>query len=56
MRHGKNPTRRQKIFLTNNLYDPHNWLVVEDSPVVMVIKHRVNGRIAHIWKGGVPWQ
>jgi hypothetical protein len=40
MRQGKNPTRRQKIFLQKKRMNPADWLVVEDTPEKMVLVHR----------------
>ena len=37
---GKNPTRRQKIFLQKKRLNPADWLVVKDDNEVMVLQHR----------------
>lgn len=40
MKQGKNPTRRQKIFLQKKRLNPADWLVVKDDNEVMVLQHR----------------
>ena len=40
MKQGKNPTRRQKIFLQKKRMNPADWFVVEDTPEKMVLVHR----------------
>ena len=40
MRHGKNPTVRQKKFLKAKNLNPDNWLVASDTPQRMIIIHR----------------
>lgn len=40
MKQGKNPTRRQKIFLQKKRMNPADWFVVEDTQEKMVLVHR----------------
>lgn len=40
MKQGKNPTRRQKIFLQKKRTNPADWFVVEDTQEKMVLVHR----------------
>lgn len=40
MKQGKNPTRRQKIFLQKKRMNPADWFVVEDTPEKLVLVHR----------------
>lgn len=48
MKHGKNPTRKQKQKLQRLKFDPRMWLVVEDSPVFFVVEHRVSGEVRRL--------
>lgn len=46
MRHGKKPTRKQKIRLEQAGLSPENWLVVKAKPNgELVILHKHTGRI-----------
>ena len=40
MRHGKKPTRKQKIRLGRVGLSPENWLIVKDTPVELVVVSR----------------
>lgn len=40
MKHGKKPTRAQKIFLKEKKLNPENWLVCSDTPERMIIEYR----------------
>jgi hypothetical protein len=44
LKHGKNPTVRQKKLITEWHLNYENWLVVKDTPGEMVIVHRVTNR------------
>lgn len=46
MRHGKKPTRKQKIRLGQAGLSPENWLVVREAPTgELVILHKHTDRI-----------
>lgn len=50
MKHGKRPTVRQcKLIKSWGLSCP-NWLVVKDTPEVLVIVHRYSGDVREIRK------
>ncbi len=40
MKHGKKPTRSQRIIIQSKRLDPANWLVVKDEPHQMTLVHR----------------
>ena len=40
MKHGKKPTRSQRIFIRSKRLNPDNWLVVKDTPSDMLLVHR----------------
>ena len=40
MKHGKKPTREQKMLMKQWRLNPENWLVERDTPEKMVIVHR----------------
>ena len=40
MKHGKRPTKGQKIFIKSKGLNYENWLVCKDTPTEMVIEHR----------------
>ena len=40
MKHGKSPTRQQKMLMIKRKLDPSMWLVVKDTPTEMVLIHR----------------
>lgn len=42
MKHGKKPTKNQKIFIKSWGLIPENWLVVKDTPAQMLLVHRHN--------------
>lgn len=50
MKHGKNPTRRQKQDIASLRLNPGNWLVCKDTPAELVIEHKVSGKIKVIRK------
>lgn len=43
MKHGKNPTVRQKKMLTDLHLNYENWLIVKDTPDMLTVVHRVSG-------------
>ena len=43
MKHGKNPTKRQKIFLRKFKLNPENWLIVKDCAECFEIVNRLTG-------------
>lgn len=45
MKHGKAPTRRQKIRLEKLHLIPENWLIVKDNSREFVIVHRISGEV-----------
>lgn len=42
MKHGKNPTKAQKIRIQKCGLDPDNWLVVKDCAECFLIVHRIS--------------
>ena len=52
MKHGKKPSREQRKMLDKYHLDAADWLVVKDTPEVMVIVHRFHdGTMRFIPKG-----
>ena len=52
MRHGKKPTRKQKIRLDRVGLSPENWLIVREKPSgELVILHKHTDRIRVIPSG-----
>lgn len=41
MKHGVKPTREQRKLLQKWGCDPHDWLVIKDTPKEMQIVHRL---------------
>lgn len=50
MKHGKNPTVRQKKFIASFRLNYENWLVSQDTPEKMVLTHRNTGAVRVIIK------
>ena len=50
MKHGKNPTRKQKKTLKENGLNYENWFVCMETPKEMVIEHRHTGTVRKIIK------
>ena len=50
MKHGKNPTRRQKQSIASVRLNPENWLVCKDTPDELVLEHKISGNIKRIRK------
>lgn len=51
MKHGKAPTRAQKILLRSYRLDPANWLIVKNTDKEMLLTHRHTGTTRRIPKG-----
>ena len=45
MKHGKNPTRRQKQSIASVRLNPENWLVCKDTPDERVLVHKISFHI-----------
>lgn len=50
MKHGKNPTRRQKQDIASLRLNPDNRLVCKDTPDELVLEHRISGKVKIIGK------
>lgn len=50
MKHGKAPTRAQKIMLQSYRLDPANWLIVKDTSTETIIQHCYTGTVRTIPK------
>lgn len=50
MKHGKAPSKAQKIFLRSYGKNPANWLIVKNTDKEMTITHRHTGTIRKIPK------
>lgn len=48
MKHGKRPTRAQKIRIKSHGLNPDNWLVVTDHQGVFEIVHRDSKKLRKI--------
>ena len=44
LKHGKRPTRAQKIRIKSFGLNPENWLVVKDCKDCFEVVHRVSGK------------
>ncbi len=51
MKQGLNPTRAQKIAITNAGLNAKNWLVLSDEKHAIVIRHKSTGSIRILQKG-----
>lgn len=45
MRHGKKPTRKQKMIIAAARLNVDNWLVVKNLPGELHLENRVSGKI-----------
>ena len=45
MKHGRKPTREQRKFIKANGLIAENWLVVKDTPQMMMLVHRYSDGI-----------
>ncbi len=43
MKHGKNPTRRQREYIASLWLNPDNWLVCKDTPDELILEHKYSG-------------
>lgn len=50
MKHGKNPTRKQKILIKSARLNYENWFVISDTAKEMVIQNRQTDKIRTIKK------
>lgn len=50
MKHGKNPTRKQKMLIQAAHLNSENWLIVKDTAEIMVIQNRQTDRTRTIRK------
>lgn len=50
MKHGKNPTRRQREYIASLWLNPDNWLVCKDTPDELILEHKYSGNIKMIRK------
>lgn len=50
MKHGKNPTRKQKMLIKAARLNYENWLVVKDTAEEMVVQNRQTDKIRTIKK------
>jgi len=50
MKHGKRPTRKQKLTLSKAGLNPDNWLIEKSLPGVLYLVHRMtgNGRVLRV--------
>ncbi|WP_420795748.1 DUF6906 family protein [Desulforamulus putei] len=48
MKHGKRPTRAQKIRIKSLGLNPDNWLVVKDCRECFQVVHKVSGKTRKI--------
>jgi len=52
MKNGKKPTREQRKLIESNKLNPADWLVVKDTPELMVLVHRFSDKTTKtIYKG-----
>lgn len=50
MKHGKNPTRKQKIIIQAARLNCENWLVISENAEEIVLQSRQTGKIRSIRK------
>ncbi len=51
MKHGKKPTLRQKKLIQDTGRYSEDWLIVKDTPEVMIIQNRYDEKVVRpIWK------
>ena len=50
MKHGKKPTRKQKMLMQAAHYNCEDWLVIKDTAVEMVIQNRATDKTRTIRK------
>ncbi len=52
MKHGKNPTVKQKILLKAYGLNPENWLICKRCGNEIVIEHRYTGTVRKFMRSG----
>lgn len=53
MKHGKKPSVRQAVFLQENGYNPHEWLVVKDtSTEIWIVARNADDSVIALFKDG----
>jgi hypothetical protein len=50
MKHGKRPTRKQKILISNLRLNPDNWLVLGEDKEFLIVVHRHTDRVRKLPK------
>lgn len=50
MKHGKRPTRSQKIKLKELGLVPENWLIIRDDVKLLIIENKQSGKIRTLKK------
>ena len=50
MKHGKNPTRKQRMLIKSARLNYENWLVIKDTAEELMIQNRQTGRSRTIRK------
>lgn len=53
MKHGCKPTYEQRKTIQEFKLDPHDWLVVKDTPTEMVLVHRYSNKTTRTIPKGV---
>ena len=53
MKNGKKPTYEQRKVIHQSGLDPHDWLVVKNTPTEMVLIHRSDKTTRILSKGGM---
>ena len=55
MKHGKRPTKRQKIYIKDKGLNPDNWLICKDTPEEMTIQHKISGKYKLLRKAAITF-
>ncbi len=50
VKHGKRPTRKQKILISNLRLNPDNWLVLSEDKEFLTVVHRHTDRVRKLPK------
>lgn len=50
MKHGKAPTKKQKVLISSRKLNPDNWLVERDTPKEMIIVSRSGKQKRKLYK------
>lgn len=48
MKHGKRPTRRQKVLMEAKHLNVENWLVVKNTGVYLEVMHKYSGKTRRV--------